>query len=196
MGNIILRVFSRKAFKFAVRKPKKEFMMSCNINESNNKLASVCGLFCGACTLYIATQEDPQRLKVMADRFHLSVEEISCNGCRSQKRCPYCEKCKMFTCAWDRGHEFCHECPDYPCADLKLFQMERPHRSELWQDQTRIKEIGSQKWLQEIRNNYSCPQCYTINSAYDIKCRACNTEPSCNFVEKHNPKIQEALQSL
>ncbi|MFC1898701.1 DUF3795 domain-containing protein [Candidatus Cloacimonadota bacterium] len=162
----------------------------------NSKIAAVCGLFCGACTLYIASQEDPPRLKAMADRFQLSVEEVSCNGCRSEKRSPYCEQCKMFTCAWDRGYEFCHECPDYPCADLKLFQMERPHRNELWQDQDRIKEIGCEKWLMEITKNYTCIQCGTINSAYDMKCRKCSIEPSCDFVAKHNLDIQKTLESL
>ena len=166
------------------------------MHHTDNKLVAVCGLYCGACTLYIASQEDPKRLKAMADRFQLSVEEVSCNGCRSEKRSPYCEQCKMFSCAWDRGFEFCYKCPDYPCADLKLFQLERPHRNELWQDNARIKEIGSHKWLQEIKKNYTCPHCGIINSAYDLKCRKCSEEPSCYYVAKHQKDIKKILKNM
>ena len=65
---------------------------------SNHTTAAVCGLYCEACTLFIATKEDPPRLKELAARFQLSEEAIKCYGCRSAKRGPYCEKCHMFTC--------------------------------------------------------------------------------------------------
>ena len=78
--------------------------------EVDKKLAAVCGLYCEACTLFIATKEDPARLKGLAARFQLSEEAIKCYGCRSAKRGPYCEKCKMFACAAERGIDFCIEC--------------------------------------------------------------------------------------
>ncbi|MDY0095668.1 MAG: DUF3795 domain-containing protein, partial [Candidatus Vecturithrix sp.] len=52
----------------------------------DKRLAAVCGLFCPACSLYIATQEDPQRLTRLAERFQLSEEEMHCDGCRAEKR--------------------------------------------------------------------------------------------------------------
>ena len=67
--------------------------------ELDKKLAAVCGLYCGACSWFIATAEDPERLKRLAAQRHLSEEESKCHGCRSAKRLPYCEKCKMFACA-------------------------------------------------------------------------------------------------
>ena len=63
------------------------------------ELAAVCGLYCEACTLYIATKEDPKRLKALAARFQLTEEEVRCNGCRSDKKGPYCRICKMAACA-------------------------------------------------------------------------------------------------
>ena len=44
--------------------------------ELDKKMAAVCGLYCGACTLYIATMEDPARLKGLAERFQLSGGEF------------------------------------------------------------------------------------------------------------------------
>ena len=129
-----------------------------NSGELDKKLAAVCGLYCGACSLFISTTEDPERLKGLAAQMHISDEESKCYGCRSDKRPPYCEKCKMFACAAERGIDFCSECEDYPCDDLKQFQSAMPHRIELWANLERIKSVGYKQWLKEIRENYSCPQ--------------------------------------
>ncbi len=162
----------------------------------DKKLAGVCGLFCEACTLFIATKEDPARLKGLATRFQLSEEAVKCYGCRSAKRGPYCEKCKLFSCAAEKGIDFCIECEDYPCSDLKQFQFERPHRIELWDDLEQIKTMGYEFWLENIRINYTCPQCQTLNSAYDLKCRKCGLEPSCDFVAKHKLIIEQTLKNM
>jgi hypothetical protein len=164
--------------------------------ELDKKLAAVCGLYCEACTLFIATTEDPARLKALAERFQLSEEVMKCYGCRSAKRGPYCQTCKMFACAAERGIDFCIECAEYPCSDLKQFQSERPHRIELWDDLERIRAIGYKHWLQEISENYTCPQCRSINSAYDLKCRKCGQEPSCGYVAKHKQAIEQVLKNL
>ena len=159
-------------------------------------LAAVCGLYCEACTLFIATKEDPARLKGLAARFQLSEEAMKCHGCRAAKRGPYCQTCKMFACATERGIEFCSECEDYPCNDLKQFQSERPHRIELWDDLARIRDIGYKPWLKEVKGNYTCPKCQSINSAYDLKCRKCGGDPSCQYVAKQKQAIEHVLKSL
>jgi hypothetical protein len=161
----------------------------------DKKNAAVCGLYCEACSLFIATAEEPARLKGLAARFQLSEEAIRCYGCRSNKRWPYCEKCKMFECATKRGIDFCIECDEYPCDDLKQFQAAMPHRIDLWDDLKRIKTIGYENWLREIRDNYTCPQCQSINSAYDLKCRKCGGEPSCAYVGRHKKEIEQYLKN-
>ena len=162
--------------------------------ESDKTVAAVCGLYCEACTLFIATKEDPERLKSLAARFQLSEEAVKCYGCRSTKRGPYCERCKMLACAAERGRDFCSECSEYPCSDLKQFQSERPHRIELFDDLAQIKAMGYQRWLRDIRQSYTCPQCGSINSAYDSTCRKCGEEPSCNYVAKHKQEIEQFLK--
>ncbi len=49
-------------------------------------LAAVCGLYCPACTAYIATREEPQRFPVLAARMRRTVDDLTCEGCRSNKR--------------------------------------------------------------------------------------------------------------
>jgi len=163
--------------------------------ESDKTLAAVCGLYCEACTLFIATKEDPSRLKGLAARFQLSEEAVKCYGCRSAKRGPYCEKCKMCSCAAEREIDFCVECANYPCDDLKQFQSEMPHRIELWDDLEQIRSVGYKEWLENVRGNYTCPQCRSINSAYDSKCRKCGEEPSCDYVAKHKQAIERYLKN-
>jgi hypothetical protein len=69
-----------------------------------------------------------------------------------------------------------------------------PHRIELWNNLDRIKAVGYEQWLQEVREHYVCPQCGCLNSAYDIQCWKCGREPSCVYVAKHRHEIEEHLK--
>jgi hypothetical protein len=166
-----------------------------NIRELDKKMAAVCGLYCEACSWFISTTEDPERLKRLAAQLNWSEEESKCYGCRSGKRLPYCGKCRMSACAAERGIDFCSECEEYPCNDLKQFQSAMPHRIELWVNLERIKSVGYKQWLKEVRENYTCPRCQTLNSTYDLKCRKCGEEPSCTYVAKHKQEIEQYLKN-
>lgn len=166
-----------------------------NIRDTDKKMAAVCGLYCEACSWFISTTEDPERLKRLSAERNWSVEESRCYGCRSEKRLPYCSQCKMFICAEKRGIDFCSECEVFPCDDLKKFQSAMPHRIELWRNLERIKSVGYQQWLKEIRKYYACSRCQTINSAYDIRCRECGEEPSCHYVANHRQEIEPFLKN-
>ncbi len=157
-------------------------------------LAAVCGLFCPACHVFIGTTEDPERLKGIAGRLQRPVEEMKCYGCRAEKRCFYCsENCKMTKCAAEKGIDFCVQCNEYPCEELRVFQAELPHRIELWKSQERIKEAGFEKWYIEMIEHYSCPECGTLNSAYDMACRKCGATPGCTYVSLHKDAIIQQL---
>ena len=159
-------------------------------------LSAVCGLYCPSCSVYIGTHEDPARLQWLSQKSGRPVEDILCHGCRSEKRYYHCDECKFVACAAEKEIEFCGECPDYPCEELKTFQAERPHRRDLWQDQQRIVEVGCEQWFQEKAARYSCPECGTINSAYDLACRKCGAEPSCEYVKDHRPQIEAHLEKV
>ena len=81
----------------------------------DKKLAAVCGLFCPSCSLFIASMEDPARLRGISERFGIPPQELECHGCRSDKRGFYCRQhCKMTECAAQRGLDFCGECDEFP----------------------------------------------------------------------------------
>lgn len=171
-------------------------MRDADVRKYNKKLTAVCGLFCKACTAYIGTMEDPERLKSIAGRRGVTPEKVKCEGCRAKIRSYYCETCKFDQCAASKGIDFCGACDEYPCEDLKEFQKAMPHRIELWKAQERIRQAGPETWYSEMIERYSCPQCGTINSAYDPKCRKCGASPSCAYVAEHGEEIKRQLNSL
>lgn len=155
----------------------------------DKRLAAVCGLFCPACRVYIATSEDPGMLREFAERAKLSEEEMKCLGCRSDTLSHYCRTCNLKTCAKEKGIDFCGECGEYPCEELKSFQAAMPHRIELWKSLEEIRNNGYEQWFYEKVQDYSCPQCQSINSTYDLTCRKCGNEPSCAYVGRHRGAI-------
>jgi hypothetical protein len=164
-------------------------------NTPDKKHAAVCGLFCPACTAFIGTREDPKRLEVLAKRMGRPVEDLQCLGCRTETRSFYCRTiCTMAACAAEKGVDFCGQCPDYPCMALKTFQAQAPHRIELWSSQARIKEVGYETWYAEMTKHFSCQSCGALNSAYDLKCRKCGSEPGCEYVRMHKNEIVRHLE--
>ncbi len=152
----------------------------------NKNLASVCGLFCVSCGLYYATQENNRpRLDAIAKHLGLQPNETYCDGCRSERKTSNCKNCSLIKCAEGKGVDFCAECSDYPCSELKNFQEKMPHRKEIWNSQERIKNVGWEQWYEEMVDFYSCTACDTINGAYDIQCRNCGNTPSNEFVKLH-----------
>jgi hypothetical protein len=160
-------------------------------SDQKKMLSAVCGLFCPACVIYVAQRESPENREQVAKSFNLPPEMLKCDGCRAESRFIYCEQnCKMKPCVEEKGIGFCGECDEYPCETIKTFQAEMPHRLELWAALDRIKEVGHEKWFDEMLEHYSCPECNTINTAYLPACRKCGNTPSCEYVEQHDEEIK------
>jgi len=175
----------------------KEIKLKKSTRKYDKKTAAVCGLFCPACTLFIGTKEDPQRLEMLSTVLKMPVEEIRCEGCRAESRSFYCrEQCKMDRCAAEKGLEFCGSCESYPCQELRDFQCAMPHRIELWRSLDRIREAGPETWYGEMMEHYSCPSCGTINSAYDLQCRKCGCEPGNEYVRQNREEIIRQLGKM
>lgn len=104
-----------------------------------------CGLDCGQCEAFIATQnnDDALRARVAVLWSKLSgapikPEHINCTGCKSSgTKTFYCEQlCEIRKCAIKRSLNACAECPDYPCSMLNRITEEarrtKAMRDELW----------------------------------------------------------------
>jgi hypothetical protein len=162
---------------------------------TNLNLASACGLYCGACGVYQATQENnTEKILHYAMVLNQSFNDTLCDGCGAERKSLHCTKiCNFIDCKKQKGVNFCADCSEFPCQALNEFKLKMPHRAEIIDAQIRIKEIGTERWLMEMVDYFSCPQCKTENSAYHLVCRACGNTPSCGFVAQHKDLIEQYL---
>ena len=94
-------------------------------------IQAFCGLNCGECEAYIATQKNDRPgleavAKKWAQQFNakgMSAEQCVCDGCPSGKRIStaHAATCTVRLCASARGVKTCAHCSDYDCATLKEF---------------------------------------------------------------------------
>jgi hypothetical protein len=86
---------------------------------------AACGLDCTECDIRLAA-EDPEIARRTADWFgaelgiDLSLEDVRCEGCKGDRAKHWSPDCWILQCCVDdRGLEFCCECEDFPCQNLK-----------------------------------------------------------------------------
>lgn len=100
-----------------------------------DKMIAFCGIHCSECPVFLATQKDnnimrAQVLKLWSDQYkmELSIEEINCQGCKSNgnQLFTHCMKCSIRSCAKKRGIDLCIECDVYPCKQIDDFFMVTP----------------------------------------------------------------------
>lgn len=157
--------------------------------------AAVCGLYCKSCSVYIGTMDnDEQRLERIGRTMNQSIADTRCEGCRSNVLSAHCRTCTFRSCAEGKNIRFCGECSEFPCAKLAEFQKQLPHRVELYQSLALLKDADLEQWHQQMISDYSCPECGTINSAYDYRCRNCGNEPGNPYIERNRDWIRRHLR--
>ena len=146
-------------------------------------LVAVCGLYCGACTLYRVRRDDsPQRLEellhTLSQRGQAATHESNCDGCLSGGRLSAsCRGCRMRLCAAEKpGVTRCSDCPDYPCSLISDFNSDGVrHHAEVLDNLSQIQQIGPEAWLKGQQERWSCPECGTPMDWYARTCYRCET---------------------
>ena len=69
----------------------------------NKDLMAPCGLYCGACGVYIATRDKNAKFKaILANLYGTTPKETECLGCMQsdppEKQFGYCKACKIREC--------------------------------------------------------------------------------------------------
>jgi len=95
------------------------------------KILAYCGLDCGECEAYVATQKNDRAgleatAKQWAAQFgakDITADMCICDGCPSGKRIStaHASTCAIRVCASKRGVTTCAHCQDYGCETLKGF---------------------------------------------------------------------------
>jgi hypothetical protein len=95
------------------------------------RIQAYCGLDCGECEAYVATQKnDRAGLDAVAKKWaaqfggkNLEGDACVCDGCSTGRRVStaHAVTCGIRVCASARGVVTCAHCPDYACATVQQF---------------------------------------------------------------------------
>ncbi len=132
-----------------------------------------CGLYCGSCTAFMATQEN--KTKELAGQWQKEEEDIICYGCKSDKVASFCRTCALKECARKKGLEFCYQCTDYPCDRLDEFRnsAQYPYHIEVYDYLQTIKQHGITHWLKAMETRWSCAACGRAHDWFTQTCPDC-----------------------
>lgn len=151
----------------------------------NRDLMAPCGLYCGACGVYIATRDGNDKFKtVMGNLYGTRPEDTVCLGCM-QADPPkaiygYCKSCRIRDCVRSKGFYSCHQCNDWPCDHINRFGFATGVRVmkrtiPLWR--TKVAELGDEAgsvaWARSECERYHCPFCGKAVFRGAQRCRFC-----------------------
>lgn len=152
--------------------------------EINQKFLSPCGLYCGVCSVYYATRDNNQKFMekllnfyqhAMTDLDNLTVEDLQCEGCLSEKTSFFCQACSIKDCTRKKGYSGCHECDDFPCQFIENFPIPVGKKVVLRSIPYR-KKWGTQKWVRDEEARYICPDCGNKVFRGVKRCNKCKVE--------------------
>lgn len=137
-------------------------------------LLGYCGLYCGGCRVYQATQAG-------TPAHYEDGSPMVCTGCRSAGPVAiWCDtQCAIKTCCRDKGVENCLACADNPCEKMSGFMQDPayPYHLEVQDNMKRLRDIGPEQWAQEMEARYHCKACAHAFNWFEHACSACG-EPT------------------
>jgi hypothetical protein len=151
----------------------------------NKDLMGPCGLYCGACAVYIATRDGNEKLKaIMGKLYGTKPEETECCGCMQtdppEKLYRYCQQCEMRECVKSKGYYSCHQCSEWPCVLVRNFGYATGVRVmkraiPCWRAKVAEhgQELGSIEWARSECERYHCRACGEPLFRGAQQCRAC-----------------------
>lgn len=152
--------------------------------ELKNEFLAHCGLYCGVCGVYYATRDDNEKfLTRLLEMYQqkipglkgVSIEDLKCNGCLSDRVSLFCRTCSIKACNEEKGYSGCHQCDDFPCEHIEKFPVPIGKKVILraipyW------REHGTEKWVTDEEARYHCPECGHKVFRGAKRCNQCKTE--------------------
>jgi len=151
----------------------------------NKALMAPCGLYCGACGIYIATRDGNEKFRtVLGNLYGTPPEETRCYGCMQaephKQLYSFCKDCQMRECVKSKGYYSCHQCDDWPCNLVENFGLATGRQVmkraiSIWRE--KVAELGDEKgseaWAKSECERYHCPDCGNPLFRGAQTCRAC-----------------------
>ena len=106
-----------------------------------SEMIAFCGINCGECPAFLATQKDDdakrkETAEAWSKQFNATIkpEDINCDGCipENKRIFSYCNICEIRKCGREKHVENCAHCSEYICQKLaEFFNMAPEARSTL-----------------------------------------------------------------
>ena len=103
-----------------------------------------------------------------------------CAGCLNgdEGKPEHCRKCKIKSCAAEKGVRLCYQCGVFPCKLIK--NLEKSYRDRyrvsLVRNSEFVREKGLDAFMEGQREAYTCPVCGGIISLHDARCGECGAK--------------------
>ena len=123
-----------------------------SVQTDKAKLTAPCGLYCGACAIYKAS-DDSALAEKLAQTLGVAPEQINCRGCRDEEgiiKFSGDYACPTYHCIDQRGLQFCYQCQDFPCLKLAPCadkSQTLPHNTKVY-NLVLLQKLGMEKWLE------------------------------------------------
>ncbi|MGD9116572.1 MAG: DUF3795 domain-containing protein [Dehalococcoidia bacterium] len=131
-------------------------------------LIAPCGMNCALCSAYLAF-ENEVRSK--------GVKMAYCAGCRPRdKQCAFLKKrCQLLL---NGKVNYCYECPDFPCRNLKHIdeRYRERYRMSLIENLEFIRDKGIEEFLEKEAEKWQCPECGGTICCHNGICFECGLE--------------------
>lgn len=126
----------------------------------DEKCASRCGLFCGACPSF-------------PDECHGCFSDFVREGCKG------CAAHGFLDCAVAHNVTRCYECGEFPCTKLKEFSTKPVingicNHANVIPDSLRMKAVGVSQWVREKITEHKCPKCGRLINWFEMNAHVCD----------------------
>lgn len=142
-------------------------------------LVGACGLYCGACDHYLSNTASGKHLLERKTAIGIKVSQNPCGGCKVDcldKLCKWCRECSIRKCVIGKNLNHCRECKQFPCEEIEAFNGIHMHKREGYQNLARLSELGISEWLKEQEVRWSCRNCGSSYSFYELECFCCKSK--------------------
>ena len=143
-----------------------------------------CGLYCGVCAIMYAARNNDEKFKErlvgvykgkLPGSADLSAKDIYCEGCLSDVKFRYCEKCEIRDCTKKKGYTGCHQCADFPCGVINDFPVPAGKKVIL-RGIPHWRLVGTERWVADEEARYMCPSCGNKLFRGAKRCNKCKSE--------------------
>lgn len=100
-----------------------------------------------------------------------------CAGCLNsdQGKPEHCRKCKIKDCAKEKQVLYCFKCFEFPCRLIKNLEKSynKRYQASLIKHSCFVQSYGVERFMEQQKAMYTCPECGGIISIHDRACSEC-----------------------